>query len=538
MTQQAADSYNQVPYPGLSHSNTHPDSLATMGRLLGLQTAPVEDCRVLELGCASGVNLIPMAYPLPQSEFIGIDISEVQIAEGQKCIEALGLKNISLRHMDILDVSPKMGKFDYIIAHGVYSWVPDQVREKILSICKQNLAQNGIAFVSYNTYPGWHIINIARDLMRYHTRHITDPVERVAEARAALHFFAESGKDEKSGYFSLLKGYDEFINFEKDGAAPKTDSALLHDELEEINQPFYFYQFVERAERHGLQYLADFEHAVEEKLSKDWLDVVRKRATGLIDLEQSCDFLVNRTFRKTLLCHQETPVNRKVTPVKAREFFIASHAVPTTGEPDIHAKTVVRFQNRDGDCISTDHPISKAAMLCLADVWPRSMSFDELLAAAKARLNGGDPAKLEPAGEIWDIDTKVLAANILRAYGYSRDLVELHVFQPKIAANPGEYPIASPVARYQAKTGEPVTNLRHERITLDGFDRFILNYLDGSSNRQRLMDILMDGPVADGTLELNADGESLGPEKQRALLEKELEFHLKWLAAASLILEC
>lgn len=538
MTQQASVSYDQVPYPGLSHSHTHPDCLATLGRLLGLQTAPVEKCRVLELGCATGSNVIPMASSLPGSDFTGIDISARQIAAGQKWIDDLGLKNINLRQMDILEITPELGKFDYIIAHGVFSWVPEPVQEKLLAICRQNLAKNGIAFVSYNTYPGWHIINVARDLMRYYSRDISDPIERVAEARASLHFFSGASPAEKSGYFSLLKSYDEFINFSENGASPKTDSALLHDELEEINQPFYFYQFIERAEKHGLQYLGDFEHAVEEKLPKNALEVLRKKATGLIDLEQSCDFLVNRTFRKTLLVHKETSINRKLTPVRAKEFFIASHAKPPADGFDLNSKTVVQFTDRNGSALSTDHPISKAALLCLAEVWPRSMTFDELLSAAKIRLNGSTPAQDETIGNSWDTDANVLAANLLRAYGYSSELVELHVFRPQIAAQAGEYPAAIPTARWQALDGESVTNLRHERITLDGFDRFIIQYLDGSSNREKLIEALLNGPVADGTLELNQGGETLDPDDKQELLKQELEFHLKWLAAASLLLDC
>ena len=136
--------YDQVPYPALSFSQSHPDSLAIMATLLGMTTAPVERCRMLELGCAVGGNLVPMAYALPDSEFVGIDSSASQITEGDAMIAALELGNITLKHLDILDVDPSLGQFDYIIAHGVYSWVPEAVRDKILQICKQNLAPNGV----------------------------------------------------------------------------------------------------------------------------------------------------------------------------------------------------------------------------------------------------------------------------------------------------------------------------------------------------------------------------------------------------------
>jgi len=67
-------SYDEVPYESQSFPQSHPNRLATLGRLFGLSPAPVAQCRVLELGCASGGNLIPMAYHLPESEFVGLDL--------------------------------------------------------------------------------------------------------------------------------------------------------------------------------------------------------------------------------------------------------------------------------------------------------------------------------------------------------------------------------------------------------------------------------------------------------------------------------
>ncbi len=141
-------SYDDVPYPDLSYSRTHPDRLATLGTILGLQPAPVTNCRVLELGCARGANIIPMAYGLPNSSFVGIDFSAKQINYGQIAITSLGLQNIKLVQADILSLTDDIGEFDYIIAHGVYSWTPEAVREKLMAICKRNLAANGVAFVS------------------------------------------------------------------------------------------------------------------------------------------------------------------------------------------------------------------------------------------------------------------------------------------------------------------------------------------------------------------------------------------------------
>ena len=94
-------SYDALPYPSLPLSQTHPERLATQATLLGLTPVPVERCRVLELGCASGGNLLPMATLLPESHFVGIDLSPRQIEAGQAIVAELQLSNLELRALDI-----------------------------------------------------------------------------------------------------------------------------------------------------------------------------------------------------------------------------------------------------------------------------------------------------------------------------------------------------------------------------------------------------------------------------------------------------
>src|SRR5262245_38588278 len=130
-------SYDEVPYPNLSHVQSHPDTLATLATLLGLSPAPIEHSRILEIGCASGGNLIPMGLSLPGATLVGIDYSPRQIAAGQAALAGVGVANVTLRDMDIRAVTPELGEFDYIIAHGIYSWVPDEVRGRLLTVCKQ-----------------------------------------------------------------------------------------------------------------------------------------------------------------------------------------------------------------------------------------------------------------------------------------------------------------------------------------------------------------------------------------------------------------
>ncbi len=476
--------YDQVPYPSHSFTASHPDRLATLAVLLGMVPTPVEHCRVLELGCAGGGNILPMAQDLPDSEFVGIDLSEREIADGLAVVGKLALPNVSLKAMDILDVDASFGQFDYIITHGIYSWVPPAVQDKILEICKQNLAPNGVAYVSYNTYPGWHMLGAIRDMMLYHTRDIADPHQKVAEARALIEFLAASIPANFNPHSGFLHAY---VNFFKEEALPKAqveDAYLLHDELAGVNEPLYFYQFAERAEAHGLKYMAEaeFRTMLANSFPEETARALRKVAKSTIALEQYMDFLRNRTFRQTLLCHQAVRLSAAMDAERMLKFYVGSPALPVSDEPDANSSSVEQFRAPDQATLSTDHPVTKSAMLYLIRIWPQVVPFEVLLAEACDRLN-------EIPHDV-AADARILAANLLKAYGYSDNLVELHVYAPHFVVEVSERPVASPVARLNAATRGPITNVRHERVRLNEVSYYLLPYLDGSRDRAALLEIM------------------------------------------------
>jgi methyltransferase-like protein len=531
MTQQTT-SYDQVPYPSLSYTNTHPDHLATVAKLMGLDAAPPECCRVLELGCASGGNLFPMAYTLPESKFVGIDISKVQIDEGLESLRELALDNITLKQMDILDVNGDMGQFDYIVAHGIFSWVPYEVQEKLLDVCKENLAANGVAFVSYNTYPGWHMIGIIRGLMRYHTRDDADPRQRATRAREILDFFAQSSEPQGSAYGGFLRMYSELLQGGHKGNHEVGNSFLLHDEMEDFNQPYYFYEFAERAAEHGLQYLgeAEFRKMMTSNFPPEVIKALAQHCKSVIDLEQYMDFLRNRTLRGTLLCHQDIELSRKLRPEQIQAFRVSSCTKTESKESDIQSTAVVKFQGSDETTLAIDHPVSKAAMVHLAKVWPEPVPFDSLLdkACSYLGLRAGDDGGKQ--------DAKVLAANLFKAYSYSTQLVNLHIYRPPMVLTVSERPVASPVARLQARKSTLVTNLMHERVDLDELDRHLIQYLDGSRDQVGLVRCLEEGPMAEGHLTLEKEGKPIEDEKQlRDLLAEGVSKRLRWLRLAALL---
>ncbi len=525
--------YDQVPYPSLSYTKSHPDRLATVATLLGAAPKPITCCRVLELGCASGGNLIPMAYGLPESEFVGVDYSATQIDEGRQVVRALGLSNIRFQCADILELESGLGSFDYIIAHGVFSWVPRPVQDKVFELCAQNLTSNGVAYVSYNTYPGWRLIGVIRDMMLYHTRHIANPQEKVAQARGLLDFLAEAIPAESGAYGSFINMYAQFLQGELKGAGVRGDAFLLHDELEDVNEPIYFHRFVERAAGYGLKYLGEarFQEMTESRFPQEVSETLGRMSQDIVEFEQYMDFLKNRMFRQTLLCHQGVTTSRTLNPALLTKFYAASHAQSMPDDVDLGSSEVLKFQASDGAVLAIDHPVTKAAFGYLGEVWPRSVSFGVLLDTARDRLrsNGRPVRDLE-------LDAQVLAANLFRAYSYSEQLVELRVYAPPIVLQAGERPEASPVARFYAQVRNSVTNLRHERVTLDALDRYLLPHLDGRHTVSQLVDLLVDGPVAEGVLQIKQEGAAGDAGDARAVLAEAVVKRLDWLAHAALLI--
>jgi methyltransferase-like protein/2-polyprenyl-3-methyl-5-hydroxy-6-metoxy-1,4-benzoquinol methylase len=536
--------YEHTPYPDFCYTQTHPNRLAAIGRLLGLDPAPIHACRVLELGCAGGWNLIPMAESLPESEFVGLDFAANQIAIGRKAISELNISNIRLLVMDLLDVTSELGRFDYIIAHGVFSWVPEPVRRAILRICRQHLAPSGIAYVSYNTLPGWHMLGALREMMLYRTRYEQNPVQKVKSARELMGFLADTvgnGKDVSGtflgSYRDMIRSYIRFIE-----EGRQTDKGgnelLLHDELGVINKPFYFSEFIKMARACGLNYVAEaeFSAVTPKEFSPQVVAQIQALAKDTIDAEQYMDFLRNRTFRQTLLCHKEKRVNRAIRPetLIGNTFSIATQA-RATAKNTIAEKTVTQYEAPDGSVFATDHPVTKAALSHLIDMSPLAVPFADLLTQARTMAYGLKTVSKKKA----DQDQLVLAANLLQAFCYSSQLVELreaeNLFQRKVSRRPA----AGPFNRYLvARNGNRVVNRRHEPVTLDGHIRDLVRYLDGKRDRRDLL-IQLTKLARKGKVHVrDNDGNPItDTEAMEPYLELELDANLNWLARSALLVE-
>lgn len=524
-------SYEAMLYPVLSYRQTHPGRLAMIATLLGLEAASVEHCRVLELGCASGGNLIPMAYQLPKSHFVGVDFGSKQIAEGQELIDALGLENIELHAMDILDITPEFGTFDYIIAHGLFSWVPPHVQAQVLKIAKANLAPHGVAYISYNCLPGWHMLRLTREMMLYHTADIDDPAQKVEAALDFVGFVQEHHvRTNNAAYSAFLNTYSEVLHIHERHARERESASIYHDEMETHNSAFYFRDFMAQAKEAGLQYLAEANFA--EVMPTSFAPDVQQKLNELageriMQMEQYMDFLRNRTFRKTLLVHDDITINRRLNlrPIVV-QMQIAGFAAPLLEEGQSPDDLPMAFKGSDEALFRTDHPVSRAAFLHLYETSPQSYTFEELIEAALARLglSEGDAE-----------DAQALALNILRTFTYSQHLIELSTHKPAFTLNISESPIASALARLLAQKQKRVINLRHERVDLDPIAHALLPYLDGEHDHEALISILQ-GYVDQGLMRLSKDEQAItDPLAVYTLLSRQVDVTLNWLARAALL---
>jgi SAM-dependent methyltransferase len=510
--------YDELLYSGFPYAQTHPDRLATNAILFGMTPQPVTSCRVLELACGDGSNLIPMALGLPGSEFLGIDLAARPIAKGMSLIETLGLTNIRLWQSDVVELTKELGQFDYIIAHGLYSWVPAEVQEKILEICKNLLAPQGVAYISYNTLPGGHLRHMVREMMLFHARGVTDPQERIEKARELIKFLSET-PSASNDYALFLKKQLEFIS-------NRADEALFHDDLAEINKPLYFYHFIAHAARWGLQYISEAELMECQAgfhgplISGSW----QQLGHDLIAQEQYFDFLKCRMFRQTLLCHDNVPLDRSLNREKAQQFYVACSAQPVSPSPDVASPGVVeQFRVSSGAGISIDFPLAKAALVRLGEIWPQSASFDELLHYGHA-IVGDDRAGESARGE----KTLGLCEFLLKTCGTG--LVELHTYQPAVVGRASQRPVVSPLVRLQLREGPFITTLGHATIKVeDDMARHLISLLDGSRDRPMLLRELNE------MLKMTAETSSARAQQVTEITPNDLEQKLQEVGRLSLL---
>ena len=494
--------YDDIPYESFPIAETHPDRLAVIGRLFGLDSPPPAQARVLELGCAAGGNLIPMAWHLPETRCLGVELSRLQAEQGTQRIRELGLGNIEIRHQDILDLPLDGEPFDYIVAHGVFSWVPEAVQEHMLALCGNRLAPGGIAYISYNTLPGSRQRAMLRDMLLHHVQDIEAPGQRLTAARELLAFLATPLEHAPPGH-DWLAGELQYLRNAR-------DSYLYHEYLEERNEPLLFSDFAGRAGRHGLQYLAESQlHTLFTSTLGPDAESALSRFNDLLNEEQYADFLRLRPFRQTLLCRADDRLTREIDLDALFELPLYASLLPEPEHPNV-------LRNAQGQTFHVTMPLAQGFLAALAEIFPAAGAMEDLLPEAARHAGISGPQDRAVIGRLKEELFALFVSGGVQPTFCSRNAPQ------RTSRHTGGEPAASELARMLAGQGETLLPTpRHQTLMLDALSLRMLRGLDGLRSPAAIARDIERAAAREPSL-----ARALGsghPERQRRRIETLLE---------------
>lgn len=506
--------YDEIPYVSIPDQALQPSRLCALARLFGLAPPSPSAARTLEIGCASGGHLIPLAAAHPHAQFTGIDISPVQIAEGQARIARLGLANITLEVRSFTELVAADGPFDYILCHGIYSWVSENLSEQLLQACRDCLAPHGVAAVSFNVLPGWRMCQMLRDAALFHTADADSHETRMAATRQLFELVADHADQSRAYGRTWREIAGQLLQL--------PDAYHAHDLFEDSNRAVTFTQFARAAARHGLAHLAeaDFGANFPEAAGEAAGALIRKLSEGrLYAAEQYLDIITGRTFRRSLLVHEARALaaDRSMPDHRIDSIYLAATPEAVLSEDTETGRW--QFTGGKGQTRSIADAATADALKCLLDRRPAASRLADLLPAAAA------DAGLR--GHLSNMFMELLHHGLLDPAA-----------EPlRCTAAIGECPTAWLVALSDARAGlDRTATLRHTVFHLSPQARWLLTLLDGSRSRSGLADALF-GRLADGSATVSLAGKPVTDRQRLAdIARSTVERELAAFAAAGLLL--
>jgi SAM-dependent methyltransferase len=453
MSDPVLDLYQTRAYQAMSHPSTDPVLTAVAARLAGLEVAAPADARFLEIGCAAGHNLLPLAARWPRSRFVGIDFSTAAIQEARETAAQAGLHHVEFIETDLRDYDPGSGEaFDFIIAHGVYSWVPEDVRQGLMDLCAARLSPRGVALISYNTLPGWSLRKTLVDL----TKRLATTGDGGGDPEEILALLATAAGNH-SPYARHLTSVLHAM-FGK-GAEP-----LMFDDFAPVNDPCTFLDFTGHAARSGLRYLGESQLAddLPASLAPGSREILKPLAGDPPALQQTIDVLTNRAFRRSLVCRADAPVGERMSAAGVLDFSVrCPHAVE-------QIPGGVCLLNRRGEELARFEN-------------PLAVAFFSNLPANEAmpvhEVAGHMPEGLDPHRRL----PQMVVDAARRGLVLLRD--EPLRFDTAIPA----FPNLGPLRLNAARRGQPLTDLHHTPCPLEGSRRQIAAAMDGTRPVEELV---------------------------------------------------
>lgn len=436
--------YEAIPYVHGPAPHSHPARMAGVARLLGVPAAEPDRCRVLELGCGSGLNLLAMAERLTGSEFVGVDVADTHIVMANRAAAACEIRNARFIRSDLLDLTPEADSYDFVIAHGVYSWVPEKVRDRLLAICAAVLRPNGLAYVSYNTQPGWGVLGGLRQILMDELRRAGGYAEQQAHALRLLSALETSFANVPGAYAAMMR---ELIA----GMRQKPIALVMHDELSEVNDVCTFLEFTAHAGRHGLHFLSEAHFAAMplEHLPPQARDALATLNLDALRAQQMVDLIGNRRLRASLLTRQAVPRVPALETSVVRQCVLSSNLRVDVANVDLAPDRELEVAGLPGVRFRVHEPVLKAFLAVLAAAAPERMHFAEVVEEVRRRLSA--------AGLAAEVDEELLCHTAVRLFTINQ--VDL------LLAGSGDWlerPEPSRLMEFQAQQGWPVITRWHE----------------------------------------------------------------------------
>lgn len=373
--------YDELPYRSAPIEHTAPERLALASLLHGGPRVALDaGYRVLELGCADGANLLPMAWFRRHASFVGIDGARTQIQRARARAAALGLENLEYVHADLTEVDARLtGQFDFIVAHGVFSWIARPARDALLELCQRRLRAGGLLYLSYNARPGWNVRGMVREFLLAQTAGITGLRARVDAARDVCRRLVDAMGGEEHAYRRLMIDELRLV-------ASGDPSYVAHEHLTPDNHAYWRSELAALLAAYGLAYVAeaDFDQpwARLDDTFVGWL-----RAEGIVGraIEDTTDLLLYRQFCSPIF----TPaplVRREPSVQELGRLRVASSLVrrepEPEQEPEPHDALPVTFVHRSGVEVEVTDAAIRDALVRLGTQWPGGLAVDEVLPRA------------------------------------------------------------------------------------------------------------------------------------------------------------
>ena len=471
--------YERLGYPGQPYLYTHPARLSGLSALAGGPTPLVENARILELGCGDGINLLSLAAQLPGAIAIGIDGSEEAISKARRHAQHLRLDTVEFIEADLATYTTDM-TFDYIIAHGVYSWVEEPIRRKILNLISTALAPEGLAYVSYNITPGWHLRNIVRDAMLFGTPQDAAPTYQIKRATEITRDLAGAIPQ------TLLHGrvFKTFAEHLGDTSAP----LLFHDFLAPENHPISHAQFSTECQRYGLSWLmesaaSDIRHPELPEALLTWIGTHRSESTQ----QALLDHAYGRDFRRSILVHSSVKAARPSSLSSVlRQMHVALRA-PAPEPIDIRQGVGLTLPTPRGQRTFTETH-EKGLIAALGASFPASRPVSTLALLVN-----------ELCGPFSEEYFTVDALTELLITLAEREMLDILTEARKAPSPNYGRPRTYRVAAYELRRHtHRVTTRFHEQVSLDPLDHYLLQQCDGSPIEQLIeaaVDKLLTGEI-------------------------------------------